>query len=183
MYEPAEDSEMLANHVKEHARGVVLDMGTGTGIQAMAAAGSKKVVKVYGLDIDEESVAYCKGNVNSSKVVFLKSNLLQVFKGDKKYKELKFDTIIFNPPYLPDDINAPDIALDGGRVGYELICRFINEAKRYMKDKTKMLIVISSLTGKEKLENFLLKKRLRFTMLEKRHIFFEDLYVFLITKE
>jgi len=45
------------------------------------------------------------------------------------------------------------------------------------------LIVFSSLTGKEKLEHFLIKNHFKFKELEKKHIFFEDLFVYLIEKD
>ena len=43
--------------------------------------------------------------------------------------------------------------------------------------------MFSSFTGKEKLEKFLLNKHYKFKELEKKHIFFEDLYVYLIEKK
>ncbi|MBL7054561.1 methyltransferase [Candidatus Woesearchaeota archaeon] len=182
MYEPREDSLMLAEQVKKYAKGVVLDIGTGSGIQAMTAAKLKKVVKVYAVDIDKEAVDYCKNNINDKKVVFLKSDLFKIFRVDKRFSNLKFDTIIFNPPYLPDDPKLKDLALDGGKEGYELICRFLNEAEKFLKPNTKILMVFSSLTGKEKLEKYLLKKRFRLIELNKQRIFFEELYVYLIDK-
>ena len=180
MYEPREDSLMLAEQVKKYAYGVVLDIGTGSGIQALEAAKSKKVVKVYAVDIDKEVIEYCRGKTDNKKIVFLKSDLFHVFRVDERFKNLKFDTIIFNPPYLPEEPRLKDITLDGGKEGYELICRFLNESDRFSKPKTKILLVFSSLTGKEKLEKYLFKKRFKFKELDKKHIFFEDLFVYLI---
>ncbi len=45
LYEPREDSELLAKHVNEHAKGICLDVGTGSGIQAVEAAKNKNVKK------------------------------------------------------------------------------------------------------------------------------------------
>ncbi len=182
MYHPKEDSLMLVEQVKKYSKGIVLDMGTGSGMQASEAASSKKVVKVYAADIDREVIDYCKENIDNKKIKFLMSDLFQVFRADKRFKTLKFDTIIFNPPYLPDDPKVKDLALDGGKKGYELICRFFNEAEPFLKDTTRILLVFSSLTGKEKLENYLLKKRFKFKELDKKHIFFEDLFVYLVSK-
>ena len=56
-----------------------------------------------------------------------------------------------------------------GKHGYELICRFLNEAKPFLKGKTKILIVFSSLTGKEKLEHYLIKNHFGFKELEISH--------------
>ncbi len=181
IYEPQEDSFLLQKYVQKYAKGICLDMGTGSGIQAIAAAKSRKVVKVYALDINEEAINHCKRR-KSRKIVCLKSNLFQVFRGDKKYQGLKFDTMIFNPPYLPDDPKDPDIALDGGKKGYELITRFITQAEHYIKPTTIILLIFSNFTSKHNIDNYLIKKRFAFKELEKIHIFFEDIYCYLIKK-
>lgn len=182
MYEPREDSFLLKKHIKKYAKGIVLDMGTGSGIQAIESASSKKVTKVYATDVDRKAIDHCKNNIKNKKIIFLTSDLFQVFQ-NKKYQDLKFDTIIFNPPYLPEDPNDKDVALDGGKKGYELICRFLNEAKLYIKPNTKILLVFSSLTGKETLDNYLIKKHFKFKELEKENSFFEGIFVYLIEKE
>lgn len=183
IYEPREDSFLLKKHIKKHAKGIVLDIGTGTGILAEEAASSKKVVQVFGVDINEEAIKYCIRNQKSKKIVYAMSDLLSLFKRDRRYIGIKFDTIIFNPPYLPTDKRAKDIALDGGKKGYELICKFLHESKKFLKPKGKILILFSSLTGKEKLDNFLIRDYWKFKELTKKHIFFEDLYVYLIENE
>ena len=182
LYEPQEDSFLLQKHVKEHAKGIVLDIGTGTGIQALEAAQSKKVVKVFAVDINEEPIKYCIRHIENKKIIFAMSNLFSLFKKDERYKQIKFDTIIFNPPYLPTDENYKDKAIDGGRKGYELICKFLHESKKFLKPKGKILIVFSSLTGKEKLDKFLIENYWKFKELDKQHIFFEDLFVYAINK-
>jgi len=183
IYEPQEDSLLLKKYIKKYSKGIVLDMGTGSGIQALEASSSKKVTKVYAVDINKESIDYCRRNIISKKIVFLTSNLFNIFKINKRFKDIKFDTIIFNPPYLPDNPNDNDIALDGGKKGYELICRFLNEAKPFIKPKTKMLLVFSSLTGKETIDRYLSKKRFKFKELEKENIFFEGIFIYLIENE
>jgi len=178
LYEPLEDSFLLKKHIKKYVKGTVLDIGTGTGIQALEAAKSKRVVKVFATDINPKAIDYCREHVTNKKIIFLTSDLFNAFRFDKRYKDIKFDTIIFNPPYLPTDKKAKDIALDGGKNGYELICRFLNNAKPFLKPKTNILIIFSSLTGKEKIDHYLTKKHFTFKELEKKHIFFEDLFVY-----
>ncbi|MFH1642868.1 MAG: HemK2/MTQ2 family protein methyltransferase [Nanoarchaeota archaeon] len=182
IYEPLEDSYLIKKYIPKYVKGIVLDMGTGTGILAEEAAKSKKVVKVYAVDINKEAITYCYQLANK-KIKFLTSDLFSVFRTDKRYKYLKFDTILFNPPYLPNDKRVKDVALDGGKKGYELICRFINQAEHYIKPNTKIILLFSSLTGKETLDKYLVKKRFTFKEISKQHIFFEDLYVYLIEKD
>ncbi|MBW2978746.1 methyltransferase, partial [Candidatus Woesearchaeota archaeon] len=103
---PREDSHLLEKEVLEHAKGEVLDMGTGSGIQAEAAASLKKVKKVLAVDKSRHALNYCKEHLKSRKIKLLKSDLFL------KVPKKNFDTIIFNPPYLPTD-KVNDIALDG----------------------------------------------------------------------
>jgi len=194
MYHPKEDSFLLKKYVKKYSKGIVLDIGTGSGIQALTAAKNKKVTKVFAVDIDEEALAYCIKNINNKKIIFLKSNLFSFFKlarhekhnlFEKNFnlkfpKQLKFDTIIFNPPYLPKQ-EPKDKAIDGGKKGYELIQKFLREAKDFLKPKGIILLVFSSLTNKEKIDHILLKYNYSFNLLEKKHIFFEDIFCYKIS--
>jgi release factor glutamine methyltransferase len=183
LYEPAEDSFLLQKHIKKYAKGVVLDMGTGSGIQAETAAKSKKVVKVFGVDINEEAIKYCIRHQKNKKIIFATSNLFSLFHKDRRYMKIKFDTIIFNPPYLPNDPKHKDKALYGGRKGHELICKFLHECKKFLRPNGKILILFSQLTGKETLDNFLIKNHWNFKELDKKQIFFESLYVYLVENE
>ena len=182
IYEPCEDSFLLQKFIRKFARGYVLDMGTGSGILAQEAAAGKRVVKVFGVDINEDAIIHCIRTNKSKKIIFAKSNLFSLFRDYKPYRDIKFDCIIFNPPYLPNDDKAPDIALDGGREGYELICRFLHESERWLRPDGKILLLFSSFTGKEKLDTFLARNFWEFRDLGKQHIFFEDLVVYAVTK-
>ena len=110
LYQPREDSYLLAKHVAMQAKGNVLDVGTGSGIQAMTAAKLKKVKSVLGIDIQKPVVEHCKKTIKSKKIRFKQSNLFENIAG-------KFDTIIFNPPYLPEDVKLKDITVAGGKKG------------------------------------------------------------------
>ena len=58
IYEPREDSFLLQKHVAQYARGAVLDMGSGSGIQAETAL--QKTRRVLAVDIDPEVVQHLK---------------------------------------------------------------------------------------------------------------------------
>ncbi len=175
IYEPREDSELLAKYVRKYAFGNVLDIGTGSAIQAVNAAKNKKVKNVMAADIQEEVIEYNKSNVKNKKIRFVVSDL---FSNIKK----KFDTITFNPPYLPEDVHLKDLTLDGGKKGYEILERFFNLVNNYLKEKGVILIIFSSLTKKDKIDEFIERNLLEYKELDKKHIFFEDLYVYLIKK-
>ena len=175
VYEPREDSNMLETSVRKHAFGRVLDIGTGSGVQAIAAAQSKKVTSVLATDIQKGVIGYCKECIQNDKIDFLQSNLFEKIKG-------KFDTIIFNPPYLPQELKLKDLTLDGGKKGYEVIERFLDDVDQFLNADGIILLVFSSLTKKEKVEEFIKNSLLDFQELEKMHIFFEDIYVYLLKK-
>ena len=174
IYEPREDSLLLEKYVKKIARGIVLDIGTGSGIQARAA--SEKADFVIGIDINQNSLNFCRQHIKSDKIIFLKSDLFYFFEKNKK----KFDTIIFNPPYLPEDKNK-DIALDGGKKGYEIIKKFLSKARNFLNKDGIILIVFSSFTNKEKVDEMIRKNGFRAEELERIHISFEDIYCYKIT--
>ena len=60
IYEPVEDSFLLNKYVDKLAFGRVLDVGTGSSIQAISAAKKKNVKSVLAVDINEEAVAQLK---------------------------------------------------------------------------------------------------------------------------
>jgi release factor glutamine methyltransferase len=181
IYEPREDSILLEKYVKKYSKGYVLDVGTGSGIQAKAAASSKKVKDVIATDIQEAVIMYDKENIRNRKIKFFVSDLFGIFEKSKGLKK-KFDTIIFNPPYLPEDVQVSDLTLEGGKKGYEVLERFINEVNNYLAPDGIALIVFSSLTNKAKVNEFIKNNLLEHEELEKQNIFFEELYVYLIKK-
>ena len=184
IYEPAEDSELLASFVTEKAYGRVLDMGTGSGIQALIAAKSLFVKQVTAVDINPLAVAHVKSLVLEKKLKrfnVIQSDLFSNVEG-------LFETIIFNPPYLPQDYfedgkkAVTDVALYGGKKGYETILRFLNTVPKYLSREGKILLLFSSHSGKVKIEETIEKNMLEFVQLaESKQPMMETLYVYEIT--
>ena len=56
VYRPAEDSHLLSKHVNRLVHGEVLDMGTGSGIQAITAALKQEVESVVAVDINPKAL-------------------------------------------------------------------------------------------------------------------------------
>jgi len=176
VYEPREDSTLLEYYVRKYAKDIVLDMGTGSGIQAITAAHSSKVKSILATDIQKSTIEYCKKCIKNNKIRFMVSDLFE------NIKDKKFDTIIFNPPYLPEELKVKDLTLEGGKKGYEVIGKFLDDVNNFLKTDGIILVVFSSLTKKEKVDEFIKNNLLEFELLEKQHLFFEDLYVYSIKK-
>lgn len=188
IYQPQEDSELLKKYTKKLAFGKVLDMGAGSGIQTIEASKKKKVVSVLGVDVDERATNILKNKIKrlKNKNIKNKKNTFHKIKIKKSdlFSNIKgcFDTILFNPPYLPQDKRIKDPALYGGKKGSEILERFLDSANGYLDKKGIILIVFSSLTNKKKINEILEKNLLEYKELEKKHLFFEDLFVYKITK-
>ena len=164
IYEPREDSYMLEEQVKKLIKNKkVLDMGTGSGIQALAALKNK--CEVLAVDINPEVVEFVK----KKGIEAVKSDLFSNVKG-------KFNVIIFNPPYLPEEKLEDEesrLCTTGGKKGSEIVERFLEKVKNYLENEGFILIVVSSLTGKK--ED--LFKDFKFEVLSEKSFFFEELYV------
>jgi release factor glutamine methyltransferase len=174
VYEPQEDSYLLLEQVKKLAHGRVLDMGTGSGILALAAAEKDDVREVVAADIDSEAVKELR-NRKLKKIKIVQSDLFMNIGGS-------FDVIIFNPPYLPDEERDDDVALAGGKKGHELIEKFLHGAKDYLNKNGFILIVFSNMTGKEDVDRIIKQEGYSPELLDTRSLaFFEELYVYKIT--
>jgi len=148
VYEPAEDSFLFAENLEVKTGGVVLDLGTGSGILAVLAA--RKAGSVVAVDVNPYAVRCAKSNTKlnrvEDKISFLQANLFSAF--DAK---AKFDVILFNAPYLPsekgEDATWIGRSWAGGVSGREVIDRFIFEVPTYLKSNGRILLMQSTLTG------------------------------------
>ncbi len=168
VYEPSDDTFLMARSVI--ARGKCLEIGTGSGFTAIYLG--KKGFDVACSDIDQKAVECAGKNMKRNGVNgrCIKSDLFQNIEG-------KFDTIIFNPPYLPtSDSIEESIQWDGGPDGFSVTERFLKEAKGHIEKDGNIFIILSSLTDIESLKvNFPC-----FSFLEISHesFFFETIYCF-----
>ncbi|PIN73774.1 hypothetical protein COV20_03610 [Candidatus Woesearchaeota archaeon CG10_big_fil_rev_8_21_14_0_10_45_16] len=178
MYEPAEDSYLLQKQVKQQAIGRVLDVGTGSGIQALTAVLSPNVKEVIAVDINEEAVEKLRDKIRDQrlrKVKAVRSDLFDNVSGC-------FNLIIFNPPYLPQDKGIEDAALYGGKKGWEISGRFFSKVSKYLFPDGKILFLFSTLTNKERIEELIEHNLFSWKEKEKLKLAFETLYVYEVEK-
>jgi len=175
IYTPREDSYLIENQVKKYAKDKsFLDIGTGSGILALSAQsfGAKSVLAS---DINQESV----NSVNKLKlpIQVIQSDLFSNIRG-------KFDLIAFNPPYLPKDENEDEksaLSTSGGKLGDELVLRFLNNAGNRLASNGNILLLLSSLTPRERIISTLKNKHLNYEILDKQKLFMESLEVWKIS--
>lgn len=182
VYEPAEDTFLILKEIKEYAHGNILDMGTGSGVLALEAA--KKADYVIGLDINEDAINYARqkaGFKQVDNIEFHHSDLFSYFKKNP----MKFDLIIFNPPYLPKDKREPfesALATAGGKKGYEILDRFFSKASSFLNPFGKILVLFSSLTGKDKVHDIIESYGFNYQKLAELGLFGETLFVYVAEK-
>jgi release factor glutamine methyltransferase len=169
VYEPAEDSLLLESVIPKYAKNKsVLDVCTGTGILAKAAldAGAKNVVAV---DINKAAL----DSIKDSRIKKIRSSLFQKVKG-------KFDLIICNPPYLPNDNKEDEeskLATTGGEDGDEFILKFLDNVKKHLNDEGVILLLVSSLTPMDKINKMLEKEKFVSKVIASTSMFFEKLEI------
>src|SRR5690554_204977 len=80
----------------------ILDIGTGTGCIAISLAKNIPNAKVYAVDVSGEALKVAKLNAELNKVdvSFYKVDILNEASWDLEFKNLKFDIIVSNPPYV-----------------------------------------------------------------------------------
>ena len=167
IYSSAEDSFLLEKAVRKYAKGKsFLDMGSGSGIQSRAAL-SVGASLILAVDINPESIKLLK----QQGLHAIQSNLFQKVKG-------KFDLIAFNPPYLPKDFREDKesaLATTGGKKGDEIIIKFLKQSKKHLSEDGIILLIVSSLTPKDKILPLLEKLSFTHKIIEKQKLFFESL--------
>ena len=175
VYEPAEDTFLIAKHLK--VDGFILDVGTGCGILSVLAASKAK--HIVAVDINPYAARCAKINAEVNGV----SDKIDILIGDlfnPIHENLTFDTILFNAPYLPDEKRKEsksliEYAWSGGKDGREVIDRFIQQAPKYLKPYGRILLVQSSLSDVEKTIREFRKRRLQARIIDEEKIFFETI--------
>lgn len=150
VYEPAEDTFLVARNLVVNSGERVLDVGTGCGILAILAA--LKASYVLAIDINPHAIRCARENAYRNgvldKIDFICCNLL-----DPLRRRQMFDLIIFNAPYLPEE-EEPKSWLErswcGGVDGRRVIDSFIRSFSDYLKPHGRLLLVQSSLSSVEK---------------------------------
>ncbi|MBD3312611.1 methyltransferase [archaeon] len=170
VYGAREDSELLSEQVEKLVKKGMkaLDMGAGSGVIVESLL--KKTKNVTGADINPYAVEHCRKSYPEAE--FVQSDLFSNINE-------KYDVITFNPPYLPE-MESEDLEtalqVSGGPAGYELLLKFLEQAKNYLKKDGFIITVFSTLTKPNKVFKKTSKLGYEHEVLEKKKAFFEELY-------
>jgi len=127
----------------------ILDLCTGSGCVALALARVFRDAQVCGTDTSATAIQYAKENASLNgikNITFMKGSLFE------PVKELTFDLIISNPPYIrSNDIKdlqpeikdwEPQDALNGGKDGLDYYRFIISTVKKYLNEGGYLMLEI-----------------------------------------
>jgi release factor glutamine methyltransferase len=147
VFRPRSDAGTLIDAARDHIRGDVLDVCTGSGVVALSLA--RTADSLTAVDVSRASVAAVRlaALVNRAPVDVLHGDLFEPVAGRT------FDVIVSNPPYLPTpegDSTPGSHAWDGGHDGRAILDRLCREAPAHLRPGGDVFIVQSSLAGTDR---------------------------------
>ena len=164
MYIPSDDTFLLADCIKQYGGKWALEIGVGSGVLLNLL--EKNFVNVAGSDIKLQALEHCRGRTGAMLVC---CDAASAFAS-------KFDLIVSNPPYLPDD-RVRDTTVHGGPTGIETTIHFIESALPLLSCGGRMLLVVSSLADTSALDTFVKEKKMSKKVVKEKKLFYETLSV------
>ncbi|GGL54808.1 HemK2/MTQ2 family protein methyltransferase [Halocalculus aciditolerans] len=150
VYQPAEDSHLLAEVVVERvdAGDTVLEVGTGSGYVASSVA-AETGARVVGSDVNPHA---CR-QARERGVEAVRADLTEPF------RDGAFDAVVFNPPYLPEEPVAArddwmETALTGGETGREVTEVFLDGVGRVLAPGGVVFLLASTLSGVDEVAEY-----------------------------
>ena len=175
VYAPAEDSYLLLEEALKRVKpgeGLVVEVGSGTGIVAVSLA-SSLCTEVVAIDVLPQAALNTLINADRMGV----RHLVHVVQGDliSSLRRGACGTTLFNTPYLPVDEREEPAgwAWSGGRTGVEEALRLVEQAEK--AGCKKLLLVSSSLADLDSLRKCLEEAGFAHRVVSSRHFFFEDI--------
>lgn len=169
VYPPSEDSILLTESLDIHIGEKVLEIGTGSGIVSIQCALNGADV-VCG-DINPRAVALARRNAaaNGVDIDVRETDVYSNIEG-------RFDTIVFNLPYLPvEDEGELAKAWSGGPDGLGPLPRLLEGAPEHLLPDGRVVVVVSSLMDRAGLDKTLEGYEVK--VLGELPLFFERLQV------
>jgi len=169
VYPPSEDSIFLIESFDVIPGERILELGCGSGVVSIHCARNGGVVTCG--DLNPNAVGVTKENAiaNDIELNVIETDVFSNIRG-------RYDTIVFNLPYLPvTEEGELARAWSGGEDGLGPLPRILEGLKDYLNPDGRLLIVVSSLMDRERLNHALSRYQVR--RISELPLFFEVLSV------
>ena len=172
-------SEFMAQNINVDEGATVLDMGSGSGIQAVTAAG--KASLVVAVDINYAAARKTKENALANSVgerIFtIQGDLFEALS-----PRAKFDVIIFTPPYME---GTPGCGIERAWFdpGKSLVKRFFEEASRYLKSGGYVQMIYSSMADPDRVLQLAERLGWKHTIVASKRSILETFLIYRLTPE
>ena len=169
VYPPSEDTYLMLDCVEVRPQERVLEMGCGTGIIALHCAKAGAIVTAADVNPKAVDCARASAKSNGLEMSVVHSDLFLDVEG-------VFDLIIFNPPYVPDEIRGDiERSWAGGDDGVRVLDRFLRGAPNHLVKGGRILVLLST-AMKDAALQCILSQFVRDRLAAKR-LFFEEIWV------
>lgn len=129
----------------------ILDIGTGSGCIAVAAALAFPDAKVDAADVSDDALAVTKINIErhavQTRVRPIRSDVFTALAGER------YDVIVSNPPYVGDAELAalpteysrePQLGLHGGHDGLDIVRRILSDAHAHLRERGILIVEVGN---------------------------------------
>ncbi len=157
VYDPAEDSFLLAENVHDLTNEKVLEVGSGSGYVSLYLAKKFPRADFFCVEINHIAANATKKNAkqNSVNLEVLCSDLFTSLHAKENNLQF-FDIVLFNSPYLPvKDFGLLEQAWSGGIDGLDVVKPFLKALPFFLKNNGSCYLVVSSKTNLALLENMI----------------------------
>lgn len=180
VYKPKEDSFLVSDNLQNRTNlldNPIIEIGSGTGIILLSIRKNPRISDIA-VDINYNAAQITKRNAEANRrdnVMVVCSDLVKCFRQDSIPTN-----VIFNPPYLPQDLDVDPYTpkhereqLVGGLRGYETASRLLNE----LDPSENIVFVIISSLATNPVEFSKLHPNWDLKVIESKNVGFEDIWL------
>ncbi|MHA1441106.1 MAG: HemK2/MTQ2 family protein methyltransferase [Candidatus Heimdallarchaeota archaeon] len=181
VYDPAEDSFLLAENVVIPDNGRVLEIGPGSGYVSLFLAKKYSQAEYFCIDINPIATITTKKNAQMNKLSLhvICANLFSTLKISRD-----FDVILFNSPYLPvSEEGLLSKAWSGGTGGMDVVSKYLESLDNYLSKDSSSYLVVSSKTDLKQLNNTITKSNLSWKEIDSLKEGGEKIILYKITRK